>query len=312
MLDTVRKRHDALVAVSRFIPKLPAQRNGYRTAIRIQQRLQHGAAEGRARKTAKERSLLCGKLFDETGDRLTPSHTKTRAGVRLRYYVSHRLIRKSGKANVDGWRLPAQDLEVKVAHLMGQRLGDMTFIGTLVPNRSAEDIKHHHSILQKLCADKDISYMLDLVARIDLSPGELTVTIDPVQLAAVIKAGTDEIDQEVQTMIAPFQLRKRGVETKLVLGDASGGADETLIRNIAKAHLWFEQIKSGRTLSEIAKSEGTTNGRIYQLIDLAFLAPDIIRDVLDGKQPLGLTSDWCVRHTLPGNWQDQRALIATL
>ncbi|WP_430450196.1 hypothetical protein [Rhodophyticola sp.] len=51
---------------------------------------------------------------------------------------------------------------------------------------------------------------------------------------------------------------------------------------------------------------------MYQLINLAFLAPDIIRDVLDGKQPLGFASDWCVRHTLPVNWQDQRALIATL
>ncbi|KAA8612082.1 hypothetical protein AL037_08250, partial [Salipiger aestuarii] len=95
-------------------------------------------------------------------------------------------------------------------------------------------------------------------------------------------------------------------------GQVTSSPDETLIQNIAKAHLWFEHIKAGRTLSEIAKAEGTTNGRIYQLIDLAFLAPDIIRDVLDGKHPPGFTSDWCVRHTLPGDWQDQRALIATL
>ena len=66
------------------------------------------------------------------------------------------------------------------------------------------------------------------------------------------------------------------------------------------------------TLTMIAKTEGTTNDRVYQLIDLAFIAPDIVRDVLDGKQPLGFTSDWCVRRTLPGSWQDQRALIATL
>lgn len=170
----------------------------------------------------------------------------------------------------------------------------------------------HHSILQELCADKDTSHMLNLVERIDLSPGELTITIDPVQLASIIKAGADEIDEELQMITVPFQLRKRGVETKLVLADASGGVDEALIRNIANAHLWFGQIKAGRTLSEIAKAEGTTNGRIYQLIDLAFLAPDIVRDVLDGKQPLGFTSDWCVRHTLPGSWQDQRGLIATL
>jgi len=279
---------------------------------RIQELLQQGAAKGRARKTAKQRSLLCGKLFDETGDRFTPSHSKTRAGVRLRYYVSHRLIRKSGEADVGGWRLPAQELEAKVAHLARQRLSDMTFIGRLVPDRSAEEIKHHHSILQKLFTDKDISHLLDLVARIDLSPGELTIEIDRLRLAAVIKVGIDEIDRELQVITAPFQLRKRGVETKLVFAEASGGVDEALIRNIAKAYLWFEQIKAGRTLSEIAKAEGTTNGRIYQLIDLAFLAPDIIRDVLDGKQPLGFTSDWCVRHAMPGNWTDQRALIATL
>ncbi|MFK7879199.1 recombinase family protein [Roseobacter sp.] len=279
---------------------------------RIQQQLQEGAAKGRARKTAKQRSLLCGKLFDETGDRLTPSHSRTRAGVRLRYYVSHRLIKKSGEANLDGWRLPAQELEIRVAHLMREQLSDTTFTSRLVPNCSAEEIKTHHSILQKLCADKDISHMLNLVERIDLSPGELTITIDCVQLALIIKAGADEIDEELQAITAPFQLRKRGVETKLVLGNAASNPDETLIRNIAKAHLWFGQIKAGRTLSEIAKAEGTTNGRIYQLINLAFLAPDIIRDVLDGQQPLGLTSDWCVRHTLPTSWQDQRALIATL
>ncbi|WP_461496348.1 recombinase family protein, partial [Pyruvatibacter sp.] len=65
----------------------------------IQRQLQDGAAKGRTRKTAKQRSLLCGKVFDETGDRLTPSHTKTRKGARLRYYVSHRLIKHSGEAS---------------------------------------------------------------------------------------------------------------------------------------------------------------------------------------------------------------------
>lgn len=229
---------------------------------RIQRLLQDGAAKGRARKTAKQRSLLCGRIFDETGDRMTPSHTKTKAGLRLRYYISHRLIKNSGETRGDRWRLPAQDLEMKIAHLMRQRLGEMIFIGRLVPNRSAEETKHHHSILQQLCADKDIGHALDLVARIDLSPGELTITIDPVQLAAMIKAGVDEIEEELQIITAPFQLKKRGVETKLVLGDAPRILDQTLIRNIAKAHLWFEQIKAGRTLSEIAKAEGTTNGRI--------------------------------------------------
>jgi len=279
---------------------------------RIQQQLQQGAAKGRARRTARQSSRLCGRLFDETGDRLTPSHTRTKTGVRLRYYVSHRLIRNSGEQNVDGWRLPAPELEDRVAELIRQKLSNTAIIGRLLPDRSADDIRAHHSILQKLCGDNDIRNLLDLAARIDLRPGALTVTLEAAELAWMMNVDASEITQKELSITAPFQLRKRGVETKLVFGDAPTVVDETLIRNIARAHLWFEQIKAGRTLSDIAKAEGTTNGRMYQLIDLAFLAPDIIRDVLSGKQPLGFTSDWCVRHTLPANWQDQRALIATL
>ncbi len=48
------------------------------------------------------------------------------------------------------------------------------------------------------------------------------------------------------------------------------------------------------------------------MIELAFLAPDIIRDVLEGTQSLGFTSDWCLRHIIPTGWDEQRALIAAL
>lgn len=56
----------------------------------------------------------------------------------------------------------------------------------------------------------------------------------------------------------------------------------------------------------------TSKRRMQQMIGQAFLAPDIIRDVFDGKQPLGLTSDWCLRHTLPSDWSDQREPLRTL
>jgi hypothetical protein len=102
------------------------------------------------------------------------------------------------------------------------------------------------------------------------------------------------------------------VETRIILADAPAGIDETLIRNIAKAHAWFEQIKAGKTFSEIARTDATSKRRIQQMIDLAFLAPDIVRDVIEGKQPLGFTSDWCLRHFLPCDWNEQRKLIAAL
>ena len=106
-------------------------------------------------------------------------------------------------------------------------------------------------------------------------------------------------------------LRKRGVETKIILAETPGNKDEALIRNIALAHHWLERIKAGESFGDIARTDSISKRRIQHMIDLAFLAPDIIRDVLAGKQPLGFTSDWCKARTLPSDWQDQRALLAT-
>ncbi|MBF9035057.1 hypothetical protein HKCCE2091_12490 [Rhodobacterales bacterium HKCCE2091] len=120
------------------------------------------------------------------------------------------------------------------------------------------------------------------------------------------------IDPDRLTSTHPFQLRKRGVETRIVLADTPTGRDETLIRNIARAHAWLDRIKAGETFGDIAQATGTSKRRVQQMIVLAFLAPDILRDVLDGKQPVGFTSEWCKAHDLPSDWSEQRALLSTL
>lgn len=279
---------------------------------RIQQQLQEGAAKGRARQTAKSQSRLCGKLFDETGDRLTPSHTKTRAGTRLRYYVSHRLIKKSGETNIGGWRLPAQELEAKIAHVVDRQLDNPKFVTTLGPNASAETIRSGKDALIAIRTNKDTRPLLDLIDRIDLRPGALTVHMNYQRIAALLEADPAVIEPSLLTITAPFQLRKRGVETRLVFADEPRALDKTLLRNIAHAHAWFEQLKSGKTFAQISTDAQTSKRRIQQMIELAFLAPDILRDVLNGDQPMRFTSDWCLRHEIPSEWSDQRALLATL
>jgi site-specific DNA recombinase len=71
-------------------------------------------------------------------------------------------------------------------------------------------------------------------------------------------------------------------------------------------------IRAGKAFADISRETGTSKRRIQQMLDLAFLAPDIIREVMEGRQPLGYTSDWCLRHELPSGWRVQRDLIATL
>lgn len=120
------------------------------------------------------------------------------------------------------------------------------------------------------------------------------------------------LDEDVLKITSPFQHRKRGVETKLIIGDAPMDVDETLLRNIGRAHRYFDLVRSGKTFGEIAKTEGVSKRRVQQLIELAFLAPDIIRDARDAKQPAGLTSEWLMRHAFSPIWSEQRQQFAAL
>lgn len=278
----------------------------------IQQCLQQGAARTRNAAASKRVSQLCGKLFDETGDRLTPSHSKTKTGKRLRYYVSHRLIAKSGVPNQEGWRLPAPELEEQVAAMTYKMLATPAAVSRLVSDLTADAIGRKTSNLSDWLQQAKPSDILRLVETITVFPGQLKLRFDVAEVASLLCVDATSLNEEVLAITRVFQMRKRGVETKLIFSNAPTGQDEKLVRNIAKAHHWFEQIKSGKTFDEVATDENTSKRRIQQMIDLAFLAPDIIRDVLDGTQPVGFTSDWVKQHGLPSDWSEQRQLLATL
>ncbi len=109
-----------------------------------------------------------------------------------------------------------------------------------------------------------------------------------------------------------FRHRKRGVETKLILAGSAAHRDETLFKNIAQAHRYFALVRAGQTYSAIAKVDGVSRDRVQKLIELAFLAPDIIRDVYEGTQPTGLTTQWLLRHAFPTVWHDQREMFRPL
>ena len=97
----------------------------------------------------------------------------------------------------------------------------------------------------------------------------------------------------------------------LVANDAPQ-VDAKLLDNIVLANQCYQLLKAGLSYEAIAEEAKTSKRRVQQLIDFAFLAPDIVSDISNGAQPLGLTSDWCLRHTLPACWQEQRQRIVTL
>jgi site-specific DNA recombinase len=116
---------------------------------------------------------------------------------------------------------------------------------------------------------------------------------------------------------APIEFRRRGVETKLVLragGEMQkpGPVDPALVKAVARGGLWFEQLATGETasLEAIADREGVSSRYVSRLLPLAFLAPDIIELILQGRHPADLsTARLTNRLDLPLDWAEQRALI---
>lgn len=266
----------------------------------------------------KQVSLLVGKLFDETGDRLTPSHTKTGKGRRLRYYVSHRLIRSSGPKDPGGWRLPAPEIETLIADLVRKHLGVPVVQTDMVSPATTEEIALIAQRMTRLSVaagsadEKTNRTLLSLIERVQIAPGKLLITLAVTAIAECLAVEQERISDEDLSIESDFRLRKRGVETKLVLADAIGTRDDTLFRNIALAHRYFDMIRSGKTYTEIAQAEGASKRRIQHLVELAFLAPDVIRDVWEGGQPVGLTSQWLKSHAFTPMWNEQRELFKAL
>jgi site-specific DNA recombinase len=281
----------------------------------VQEQLKAGAVRSRAGKgrnddgQKKQVSLLTGKVFDETGDRLTPSHTKTGKGRRLRYYVSHRLIRSAGPKDPSGWRLPAPELETLVAGLVRKHLRVPAVQTNIISLASTDEIAKQMTELaigESCTEDETTKGLLGLIERVHVRPGKIQVSIAAKAIAEHLTVDVTRISDEHLSFQSDFRHRKRGVETKLILADVTGLRDDTLFKNIALAHRYFDMIRSGKTYTEIAEAEGASKRRVQHLVELAFLAPDIVRDVWEGGQPVGLTSHWLKSHAFSPVWTAQR------
>jgi len=98
----------------------------------------------------------------------------------------------------------------------------------------------------------------------------------------------------------------------MIVGRDARQVDQKLLDNVILANQCYRRLRDGMSYEAIAAEAKISKRRVQQLIDLAFLAPDIVRDISNGPQPLGMTSDWCLRHPLPADWQVQRQSIANL
>ena len=272
----------------------------------------------------RNKTLLSGILYDETGDRLSPSHAN-KAGVRYRYYVSMRLLHK-GKKDSSGWRLPAKPLEDLVMNELELLLCDQQQLHTVfnIANMTIptmEKITAKAKLLNVDLANDDhtkaYAIIHQVIDRITIAPGLLTIALNRKNFAASLDVQFDDNDLEDKSyaLSVALSLKRRGNEAKLIIGEHAEEptlVDEVLIKTISNAHRWMQQLQSGAaaTVVEIAEAEALDDGEISRVLPLAFLAPDIVEAILDGRQPLNLTARDLKRlKPLPTSWAHQRQVL---
>ncbi|MGE3645036.1 MAG: recombinase family protein [Beijerinckiaceae bacterium] len=268
----------------------------------------------KGRKCARSNALLIGKILDDRGNRMSPSHA-VKKGVRYRYYVS-RVILQGDKASAGSApRVPAVQIEDFVRAAILRSFPGMFTQPTKLDQDTDQSIQELiaqvvvSSDRIEIRTTRDIPALTRPAARETAHAdqtqsgtiaGEDSITIvGPRTLAIVwfgpVKNPRKDILRPSQTCSHPDAPMRAQPRTKLILG-------------IAHARRWLDQIRSGNaTVEAIAEREKLSIKNVRTNLTLAFLDPSIIQAAIAGRLPKGygitrLTS-------LPAIWSEQRKIL---
>lgn len=112
----------------------------------------------------------------------------------------------------------------------------------------------------------------------------------------------------------PLRIRRRGIEMRLVLDDTvpPSRVDPALLKTVARAYRWADDLLSGRAQSAgaIARREGVSDRYVWRLIRVGFLAPTLVEAIVYGRQPEELTASALTqRLDLPALWYAQERAL---
>lgn len=290
----------------------------------VQAMLADQAQDRAAPKNRAGAHLLTGLLFDDTDDRMSPTHANKK-GVRYRYYISSRLMDRTRRDDT-GWRLPASEIEALVLDQTYRVLHDHAMLARWLEEAGLADSLHVCLENAKgIGAGRDSETagmppgagLRSMVRRIALHRDRVEIDIDRHSTLLMLGAKLGDGDPlAFQTIILPVTLRRRGAETRLVMLAGQPIArhpDESLVHLIARAHAFLASLTemAGRTLGDVAKLHGTDLSSVSRILPYAFLSPALTEAILTGRQSPTLNTQRLLRLAdVPIDWSQQQALLA--
>jgi len=248
-------------------------------------------------------AILTGRIFDDRGNRMSPTHSN-KLGVRYRYYVSHAILQQRKAEAGSIARVPAPEIETLVLDGIRKHLAS---VGEAEPPTAMADRdlieRHVDSVIVKPQASEvhlvlpgEATAQTDEPRINDPAPGQLPTTTITLAWTAPSFAAVKGI------VHAPFAKPAMKPESR-----------DALLTAIAKARGWIDAIRLGRIASfaEVAKREDQGERYIRLRARLAFVSPCIVTAIVDGTAPADLTVTGLVR-ALPYSWSEQEQSIGLL
>jgi DNA invertase Pin-like site-specific DNA recombinase len=268
-------------------------------------------------------SLLRGLIQDGESHKLTASHT-VKNGRRYRYYCQ--AVTQQGTNSASSIRLPAHDIESRVV----ARIADFLQSGDQVIDQLGTAEDNANVIQQLLGSAADSSQVLktstlgqisDLVRRVIdrvvVHRDRVQILLNKKELRGVLlnERPAEQFSGQVICLEFAASLARRGREVRLVVPSSATEVApayqlQALLKAIARAHDWSEQIISGQASGPraIARRSGLDESYVRRVLGYAFLAPDIVEMILDGRQPHCLTLEK-LKGRVQMSWAEQRGTI---
>jgi hypothetical protein len=283
--------------------------------------------------TAEAPSLLAGLLRDAAGQPLTASHA-SKGNRRYRYYVSRSLLTATREDAPDGLRLPSSDIEAVVE---GRIVDLLSRPGELHPVISthvadAAQLSHLNAKAEKLARSwrnletaRRRGFLLGALATVIVRRESVDLEIAPHGLIESLACWPNTRRPEAPnckasekaasiSLSVPAELKRSGIGKRMVIAGAMNAEpDPALVKLIVKGMEIRDAVLQGRgaTLEAIATSRKITSSYATRLLRLSFLSPELVKMIVDGRQPPTLTARRLLADTrLPIAWEDQLAALS--
>ena len=243
-------------------------------------------------------SLLTGMLTDPDGRPMSPTGGKK--GVKTYRYYTTRTSPGEGRDKI--WSFPTSEIDPIVIEAIARHLEKPVPSGTddTADWQNRNDI--NHSMAEALRNGSTIEQreqLLELKTGVRLNEDSLEIII------------TTPEDKKLTTISVPAKLVRKGHELKIAVPpdhrSQASLPDPVLIKLMGQAFAARRHLVEGND-SEVVSNYSRPH--LQRLARLSWLAPDIVSDILEGRQPPHLTARYLLRcGDVPLDWPGQRAFL---